>query len=122
MPGRRNTDFCLEDGCITVGMRGQLLGTPSTCLLAVLIHNSFWRIITSWLNPPHVHIMLDIEGNRRAKISPVDFVIYFSNLSVVWECCFIESRNNNQSNQENEGEGLELEGLCSRGRDLRGRV
>jgi len=76
MPGRRNSDFCLQDGCITVGMREQLLGTPSTCLLAVLIHNSFWRIITSWLTPPHVHIILDIEELYCIH----DLSVYTSNL------------------------------------------
>ncbi len=139
MPGRRNSDFCLQDGCITVGMRGQLLGTPSTCLLAVLIHNSFWRIITFWLTPPHVHIILYIEGNRRAVLFKtglfthpiwVDGIntalstlfIYVSTVSVVQKRCFIGSRNNNQSNQENEREGLKLEESYSMGRDLRGRV
>ncbi len=83
--------------------------------------------------------MLDIKGNRIAVLfrtglfTPPIWVegintalstlfIYVSTVSVEQERCFIESRNNNQSNQENEREGLELEGLYSRGRDLRGRV
>ncbi len=70
------------------------------------------KICTLGFTPP-----IWVEGINKA-LSPL--FIYVSKVSVVQERCFIGWRSNNQSNQENEREGLELEGLLGEGFEREG--